>query len=274
MIERLPAGWRFTFVGRSVDTGEAIDWQANPDQLWCMNLHYMEYLEELDRDTGIALIRQWIAANPPWRPDYWRDSWNSYALSLRVVVWMQRLGAREVDLADPDIRRVVASLAAQLDFLLKNLERDLGGNHLIKNIKALAWGGAFFTGPFGQKLRDRALQLLAREIPRQILPDGMHYERSSSYHAQVFADLIETRVALGDQALDPVLARMAQVVAMLTHPDGGPAIFNDAGLNMAYPPTIASPRSRGSPATPFHNATARSVFATPAISGSTPRASR
>src|SRR5207244_5094076 len=62
-LERLPAGWRFTFVGRSVDMGEAIDWQADPDQLWCMNLHYMEYLEELDRDTGITLIRQWIAAN-------------------------------------------------------------------------------------------------------------------------------------------------------------------------------------------------------------------
>jgi len=238
MIERLPTGWRFTFVGRSVDTGEAIDWQADPDQLWCMNLHYMEYLEELDRDTGIALIRQWIAANPPWRRGYWRDSWNSYALSLRVVVWMQRLTAWRVDLADPDSRRIVSSLAAQLDFLLRNLERDLGGNHLIKNIKALAWGGAFFTGPFGQKLRDRAIRLLAREIPRQILPDGMHYERSSSYHAQVFADLIETRAALGDQALDPVLARMAQVVTMLTHPDGGPAIFNDAGLTMAYAPDI------------------------------------
>ncbi len=236
MIERLPTGWRFTFVGRSVDTGEAIDWQADPDQLWRMNLHYMEYLEELDRDTGIALIRQWIAANPPWRSGYWRDSWNSYALSLRIVVWMQRLTAWQVDLADPDIRRIVSSLAAQLDFLLRNLELDLGGNHLIKNIKALAWGSAFFTGPFGQKLRDRAIRLLAREIPRQILPDGMHYERSSSYHAQVFADLIETRVALGDMALDPVLDRMAQVVAMLTHPDGGPAVFNDAGLTMAYAP--------------------------------------
>lgn len=236
MIERLPTGWRFTFVGRSVETGEAIDWQADPDQLWCMNLHYMEYLEELDRDAGIALIRQWIAANPPWRPGYWRDSWNSYALSLRVVVWMQRLAAWDIDLADPDSRRIVASLAAQLDFLLKNLERDLGGNHLIKNIKALAWGGAFFAGPFGQKLRDRATRLLAREIPHQILPDGMHYERSSSYHAQVFADLIETRMALGDAALDPVLDRMAHVAALLTHPDGGPAVFNDAGLTMAYAP--------------------------------------
>ncbi len=236
MVERRPGGWRFTFVGRSIETGEAIDWQADPDQLWCMNLHYMEYLEEVDRDTGLALIRQWIAANPPWRRGYWRDSWNSYALSLRAVVWMQRLTAWEVDATDPDIRRITASLASQLDFLRRNLEFDLGGNHLIKNIKALAWGGAFFAGPFGQKLRDRAIRLLAREIPRQILPDGMHYERSPSYHAQVFADLIETRVALGDMALDRVLAPMAGVTAMLTHPDGGPAEFNDAGLTMAYAP--------------------------------------
>ena len=238
MIERLATGWSFTFVGRSVETGEAIDWQADSDQLWRMNLHYMEYLEELDRDAGLALIRQWIAANPPWRPGYWHDSWNSYALSLRVVVWMQRLAAWGVDITDPDIRRITASLAAQLDFLLRNLELDLGGNHLIKNIKALAWGSAFFAGPFGERLRDRAIHLLGREIPHQILPDGMHYERSSSYHAQVFADLIETRVALGDMALDRVLEPMAHVTAMLMHPDAGPAEFNDAGLTMAYAPDI------------------------------------
>ena len=236
MIERLSGGWRFTFVGRSVETGDGIDWQSDPDQLWRMNLHYMEYLEEVDRDTGLALIRQWIAANPPWRPGYWHDSWNSYALSLRVVVWMQRLAAWGVTSDDADSRRIIASLAAQLDFLRRNLELDVGGNHLIKNIKALAWGGAFFAGPFGAKLRARALALLEREIPRQILRDGMHYERSPSYHAQVFADLIEARSVLGETGMDRVLGGMAYAATMLAHPDGGPAQFNDAGLHMAYAP--------------------------------------
>jgi uncharacterized heparinase superfamily protein len=238
MIERTPDGWRFTFVGRTVAMGETIDWHGDADQLWRMNLHYMEYLEQLDRDTGLTLIRQWIAANPPYRPGYWHDAWNSYALSLRVVVWMQRLIAWGVDPADA--KDILASLSAQIDFLTRNLEVDLGGNHLIKNIKALAWASAWFAAPESDAWRGLATDLLNRELPRQILRDGMHYERSPSYHAQVFADLIETRAALGFGAatvtLDKALQRMAAAIALLAHADGGPAQFNDAGLTMAYLP--------------------------------------
>jgi uncharacterized heparinase superfamily protein len=82
--------------------------------------------------------------------------------------------------------------------------------------------------------------LLSKELQKQILADGMHDERSASYHAQVFADLLECRHALGGDplggALDNALHRMAQVTAGLTHPDGGPVLFNDAGLTMAYSP--------------------------------------
>jgi len=238
LIERTAAGWRFTFIGRSVDMGEAIDWHGDADQLWRMNLHYMEYLEQLDRDTGLALIRQWIAANPPFQSGYWHDAWNSYALSLRVVVWMQRLAAWGV--AADEVDDIRASLAAQMDFLTRNLETDLGGNHLIKNIKALAWASAWFAAPDSDAWRGLAVDLLNRELKTQILRDGMHYERSTSYHAQVFADLIEARAALGfgpaTIPLDNALQRMAVATALLVHPDGGPAQFNDAGLAMAYRP--------------------------------------
>jgi uncharacterized heparinase superfamily protein len=238
LVQRTAEGWRFTFIGRTVAVGETIDWRADADQLWRMNLHYMEYLEQLDRDAGLALIRQWIAANPPYLPGYWRDAWNSYALSLRVVVWMQRLAAWGVDSAD--VKDIRISLAAQIDFLTRNLETDLGGNHLIKNIKALAWASAWFAAPESDTWRTLATNLLNSELRRQILRDGVHYERSPSYHAQVFADLIETRAALGFGAatvsLDKALQRMATATALLAHPDGGPAQFNDAGLTMAYPP--------------------------------------
>ena len=238
LIERTPDGWRFTFLGRTVAMAERIDWKADSDQLWRMNLHYMEYLEGVDRDAGLALIRQWIAANPPYQPGYWRDAWNSYALSLRVVVWMQRLAAWGVDTADAKDIRI--SLVAQIDFLTRNLETDLGGNHLVKNIKALAWASAFFAAPTSDPWRALAADLLNRELPRQILRDGVHYERSPSYHAQVFADLIETRAALGFGAatvlLDKALQGMATATAQLAHPDGRPAQFNDAGLSMAYSP--------------------------------------
>lgn len=237
------SGWRFNFLGRSLEMPGQIDWQplggGPKDQLWRMNLHYMEFLEELSPVQAAAVMLDWTQSNLPWQPAFWRDSWNSYSLSLRTVVWMQQF-PRIADALSPNDRTLLlGSIARQILFLERYLETDLGGNHLIKNIKALIWASTFFTGRAPERWRRRALRLLTRELDQQILADGMHYERSPSYHAQVFADLLEIRHALGTTRvgrLDRTLAAMAQTLADLAHPDGGPALFNDSGLTMAYSP--------------------------------------
>jgi uncharacterized heparinase superfamily protein len=81
--------------------------------------------------------------------------------------------------------------------------------------------------------------LLERELDRQMLADGMHYERSPSYHCQVTADLIEISHVLAEPAptdagLGEVCTRALRVAELLTHPDGKVAQFSDAGLTMAY----------------------------------------
>jgi glycosyltransferase involved in cell wall biosynthesis/uncharacterized heparinase superfamily protein len=240
----VPGGVRFTFLNRSVEMQGRVDWTAPgpgpADQLWRMNLHYMEYLEGVDDESWAMLVSGWIAANPSGMRGAWRDSWNSYTLSLRVAVWLQELARRQGALPGDIIRRAEASAVEQLEFLERNLETDLGGNHLMKNIKALIWASAYFSGPAAARWRRTGLALLTRELGVQIMPDGMHGERSASYHAQVFADLLECRHALGEDAfggrLDDALAGMAQAIADLTHPDGSPALFNDAGMSMAYAP--------------------------------------
>ena len=235
----------FSFVGRSVDLDpDAMDWTApgpGPEaQLWRMNLHYMEYLETVDDALWARLVSSWIAVNGAGGRKAWRDSWNSYALSLRIVVWLQELARRRDRLPEGLVIAVEDSTLRQIRFLVDNLETDLGGNHLIKNIKALIWASAYFSGPAAARWRTTALDLLRPELTGQILPDGVHYERSPSYHLQVFADLLECRAALGGDllggALDDALTGMAQATADLVHPDGDIAQFNDAGLNMTYAP--------------------------------------
>ena len=134
--------------------------------------------------------------------------------------------------------QMVDSLARQVGYLYRHLETDIGGNHLIKNIKAMLWAGAFFEGKDARRWQSRGIKLLKSELASQVLPDGVHYERSPSYHAQVFADLLECRTTVNDakSELDVALTKMAQVTIDLKHPDGKPAQFNDAGLTMAYEP--------------------------------------
>jgi hypothetical protein len=91
-----------------------------------MNLHYMEYLEDADDKLFAELVRQWIDANPPYARGYWKDSWNSYTVSLRTVVWMQQLASRGARLDAATREAAVASLAQQIRFLEANLETDIG----------------------------------------------------------------------------------------------------------------------------------------------------
>lgn len=239
-------GFSFEFIGRREQLGFPIDWHRpelqSGTKLWLLNLHYMEYLHALADQDFVDLILDWIDNNPCFGPGYWTYNWNSYALSIRVVSIMRELTNRASRLDEGDVSTILRSLTNQMDFLRKNIERDIGGNHLIKNIKALACGASFFQSSASDRWRRLALELLEAELPKQILADGFHYELSPSYHAQVFADLLTTRIALGEDAasvgLDAVLHRMAQPLADLSHPDGGPALFNDAGMTMAHAPAI------------------------------------
>lgn len=239
-VKRNGEHWQFRFLGHGETMAGMPDWQRHGQQpamqLWQMNLHYMEYLEALDPTECLLLMRSWIAANPPFTRQSWHDAWNSYTLSLRSLVWMQRI-AQVPELAQADI---IASLATQIHFLERHLEQDLGGNHLIKNIKALIWASAFFDGPAAKRWHALGTRLLARELPRQILADGVHFERSPSYHAQVLADLLEIRHALGGDpaglAIEDTLTAMTKAALALSHRDGGPALLGDAGMTMAYSP--------------------------------------
>ena len=103
---------------------------------------------------------------------------------------------RRASAAGHPSQRASASLAAQLRYLERHLETDLRGNHLIKNIRALAWGGACFAGPEAARWTALASALLRRELAEQVLPDGCHYERSPAYQCQVMADLLACRAAL------------------------------------------------------------------------------
>ena len=224
-----------------------LDWHP-PDfghRLEKLLLHGMEYAEALDDLTFERVVTDWIERNPPYGPDYWLGSWNGYALSIRVVVWMQQLVERHGRLSRRFTDLVMLSLEQQLDFLVSHLEVDIGGNHLLRNTRALLWGGRFFDGAKSARWLGLGRELLARELDAQILPDGFHFEVSPAYHLQVFGDLLECFALIRDvpeqrdglrDRLAAALHSMAQVVADVTHPDGLISLFNDGWLHMSHAP--------------------------------------
>lgn len=230
-------------VGTPFTLRTSTDWAASSlnrgTRLEKLHLHYFDYLHWFTPSHGETLVLDWIDANPPYAHGYWKDSWNSYATSIRIVAWIRWI----VDVVPEDTESLLVihkSLVRQLRFLSRNLELDIGGNHLIRNIRALLWGAAYFGGNEAQGWGRLASRHLAAELDTQILADGLHFERSPAYHLQVFRDLLECHALLEDGLLKSGLARrlddMAQAAVDLLHPDGLPSLFRDGGLQMAGPP--------------------------------------
>jgi uncharacterized heparinase superfamily protein len=201
-----------------------------------IRLHEQEWLEAVDDVVFARAVRSWIRDVPPYGDRYWIDGWNAWALALRVVVWMQQIAGRPglVHLGP----EVAPLLAEQLAFLHRNLETDIRGNHLIKDIRALLWGAACFEGIDVARWERSAKTWLVRELVVQVPRDGVHVERSPAYHLQVMGDLLDIHQVLPPgSARDQTAAaldRMAQATVATTDPEGNPLLLGDGGQHMAY----------------------------------------
>ncbi|MFH1028096.1 MAG: heparinase II/III family protein, partial [Pseudomonadota bacterium] len=155
---------RFRLLNEDHEIVSAADWNRPAwNKLWLYNLHYFDDLSAGGADERLdahyALIRCWIAENPPGIG----NGWEPYPLSLRIVNWIKWLLAGN----KPDCE-ALASLAVQARFLNKRLEYHLLGNHLFSNAKTLVFAGLFFAGPEADAWLAKGWKVLADEIPEQV----------------------------------------------------------------------------------------------------------
>jgi len=211
------------------------------EKLWRYNQHYFDDLNALEADARLdwhrKLVGDWIAHNAPGTG----SGWESYPTSLRIVNWIKwsiRHGVGDRDFLD--------SLALQVRWLARRLETHLLGNHLFVNAKALVFAGAYFSGDEAASWRRTGFDILRREIPEQILPDGGQFERSPMYHALAYEDMLDlynlcrcfapdaawpesTGVDLGPETLE----RMGAWLHTMSHPNGELGLFNDTAADIA-----------------------------------------
>lgn len=238
-----PASFSFSFLNAPHVFHGEIDWSINShSRLWKYNLHYFDWLNgqaELGAESGISLMRHWVAANPPGTP----DAWDPFPTSLRLVNWLKFFSRHNQHNPPEDLAR---SIHCQALWLEQRLEFHILANHLFKNIKALLFCSQAFSGPDAQRWRSKGAALLMQELEEQVLADGAHYERSPMYHSMFLEDCLDLHNlcsahpdAFGEQVLArlrSVLGPLAHFLQALTHPDGQIALFNDAAFGIEAPP--------------------------------------
>ncbi len=234
----------------------AVDWSSAAEpKLWRYNLHYFDYLHwpVYSAAQKRQLIDSWIVGNPATAG----DGWEPYPLSLRVVNWIKAwLQGKLATPAPAPAPHWLDSLATQLAWLERRVEYHLLANHLLKNGKALLFGGLYLTGPDAERWRRLGLSILLREADEQILADGGHFERSPMYHCIVLEDLLDVLnllrlaprstsaggpglVSGRDEArLASAATRALRFLAGITAGDGRIPLFNDAAFGIAPEPAV------------------------------------
>ena len=231
---------KIRLLGLVRDLGDDPRWEhADAPRLWRFHLHYWDWAWGLAADPDMLAARALFARL--WRS--WQatltlghgDAWHPYPAALRAWSWC---GLHRDLVAGSDIEpRFVAALADHAGFLRHHLEYDVGGNHLIKDLKALAGLAVFFAD---ERLLRRAVSRLTKQLTRQVLADGGHYERAPAYHCQVLADLIDVAELLhtsgrareaGMRApvaeLTSAIDRMRRWLGVVLSPDGQVPLLND-----------------------------------------------
>ena len=244
----------FWFLNTEISFGSNIRWNCpEASQLWRYHLHYFNYVTDLivfglttgDHKRAAGVFRRlavsWIEHNRITLG----DGWHPYTISLRIVNWIYALDYWRLSLDEntDDIIRITASIFGQAQFLSASLEKDVRGNHLLKNLKALIWAGLKFQDQEAKNWFTRAMNILNAELNEQVLSDGGHFERTPGYHLDVLKDLIEIAEWLRNNHCDgaPVwleeklLAMLGFLRSILT-PDGKVPLIKDTTLSEGQDP--------------------------------------
>lgn len=256
---RALASGRVTPVGIIFMRGAEIDtsrgWvprrQDDTSRLANFDLHGWEWFwSQLEEDVTVARRQRFPELWASWgecHPFPYGDAWHPFVVSTRIWVLL--------DLFDSVIRggdaeqSVRDHLSLAGGYLMRHMEHFIGGNHLIRNWKALT-GTAFALGCVSSL--QYSMDRFSSECEAQHLDDGGHIERSPSYHAHVLADMLDV-AALGGSLgirippLTDCIERSRGWLSAIQLPDGSCSPFNDSSrLNRGALDALEVPQDAGS----------------------------
>ena len=195
-------------------------------------LHSFTWLRDLRalgsdgaRARARALVQDWINAPA-------RDPVADYAdvVGARIWAWLAHYDFFAASAEDHYRQRLMARLLADARSLALAIPVESNDGRALAAIKGLI--AAATAIPEHDALLVRALKFLPAEIARQVLPDGMHCERSPAAHLAALQSLFEIRALLqaaqapAVPSLAGAIERMSAALRLLRHGDGSLALFN------------------------------------------------
>ncbi len=244
--------------------GDDIDWQYWPvkDNELRWQLHRMKWWAPMGkryRQTGderytrewCAQYLDWIEKNPltEYRRDEsidlltadnvyfaWRPLEVSDRLEFQIHQFIYFLPSPNFDA--PFLEAFLKNYHRHATHIMQNFSKQ--GNHLLFEAQRLIFAGVFF-----QEFKDaptwrrRGVEILNREIQRQVYDDGMQYELDPHYHLEainIFFNALYMMDANGYRGEFPeeylqTIERMIEIHANYSFPDYTNPMFSDAKLH-------------------------------------------
>ncbi len=226
-------GGIFTLDGDQLELHNANWTPQGVDNAWVKYINSFEWLRDLrtlggdkGRLAARAMIENWMCSHPHWDAVTWQPD----IMGARLANWLSSFTFFGESATSEFQEQFYISLARQIRHLSKSVPGNLSGIDLLQAIKGLAYAGLAMEGR--EQLLEQALNLLHREIGRQILSDGGHVSRSPQQLLEAIVILIDIRAALRQggypcpEKIIHALDRAVPALRFFRHGDRNFALFN------------------------------------------------
>ena len=224
-----PIDWSFNPVG-----DREWPWQFNRHSAWqALGRAWLATGEDKYADKWVALMRDWVTANPPGTP----YSWRTIEAGIRAGGWL-RVFFSFLDapaFTGRDQVTMLNSLAEHAEFLMPASHFHSGSNWGLIESQGLLTV-ALFLPEFADAddWRETAWTRIQGEIEAEVYPDGAQVELTPSYHsgvASMFLNISRLVREAGLEAPAPYLERLEKMYEFLMYvckPDGTYPMLGDA----------------------------------------------
>lgn len=226
---------RIDYLDAAAVGDKKITWELNRHQHF-VTLAQAYWLtgDERYAKAFVAQAGSWMDANPPKRGINWVSS---LELSLRSISWLWavHMFSGSPSLPDEFALRLLKHLVLQGLHIEAYLSHYFSPNtHLTGEALGLFYlGSALPALRCAKRWRTLGLEILLRELPRQVRTDGVYFEQATAYHrytADFYIHLLVLARASGTRLpveVERVLSQLVTHLSWIIRPDGSTPLIGD-----------------------------------------------